>query len=357
MLFSLFAAAAVAAAPQQIANPSWRSRPSGDQMSAVYPAHAAQQRIGGRAMINCVANVNGLLEACQVVSESPTGEGFGAAALLLAPTFSMNPATGPDGPVPAKITIPIVWNLGGAGAPVQKASESPYGGGSRLASVKSNASYGDYDKTLIVQPIWASAPSFADVAAVYPTGAGGSPGHVILRCRVVSGGGLKSCATVVEEPSGKGFARASQNLVGHFRLSAESLPTKDGDPAYVDVPFRLIDPQTDEFRQHRIGAPTWRLALDPTKVAQVYPEEAAAKGVATGRGVAKCAVAADGGLTACEEMPADPDKLGFSHSAVVVASAMAMNPWTDEGDPVDGSSIVLPIRFNLAPDAKSSPAK
>ena len=92
MLFSLFAAAAVAAAPQQIANPSWRSRPSGDQMSAVYPAHAAQQRIGGRAMINCVANVNGLLEACQVVSESPTGEGFGAAALLLMSEEAVNRA-------------------------------------------------------------------------------------------------------------------------------------------------------------------------------------------------------------------------------------------------------------------------
>jgi hypothetical protein len=49
--------------------------------------------------------------------------------------------------------------------------------------------------------------------------------------------------------------------------------------------------------------------------------------------------------------------LGFSHSAVVIADAMAMNPWTDEGGPVDGSSIVLPIRFNLAADAGSPSAK
>jgi TonB family protein len=357
MFLSLLAAAAVAAEPQQITHPDWRSKPSADQMAAIYPAHAAQLHIGGRAVITCVVNVNGFLEACQVDSESPPGEGFGPAALAMAPSFSMTPATGPDGPVPAKVTIPIIWNMPGGAAPIVPDNSSPYGGGSRLAPAKSRSDSDIRGNDLILHPMWTSAPTFADVAAVYPAGAAGTSGHVVLRCRVVSGGALKSCDTVAEEPAGKGFARAAYALVGHFRVSAESLPTRDGDPTFVEAPFRLIDPQSDAFKQRRIGAPTWRLALDPDKVAQVYPEEAAAKGIATGRGVAKCEVAADGALTDCQEMPGEPDGLGFSHSAVVVASAMAMNPWTDEGDPVDGSSIVLPIRFNLAPDAAPPAAK
>ncbi|MGH7022869.1 MAG: energy transducer TonB family protein [Caulobacteraceae bacterium] len=359
MLVSLLAAAAVAASPQLITHPDWRKRPTGNDLARVYPAYAAQHHISGRAEMNCIVDVHGLLESCQVTSESPSGEGFGAAALLLAPTFSMNPAFGPNGPVPARINIPITFLMSGS-APTSTPSESPYGGGSRLSPLKSDASYANYGKTLIVHPVWATAPSFADVGAAYPAEAAGAAGHVVLQCRVVRDGALKICSTFAEEPRGKGFARAAQTLVPRFRMSAESLPAKDSGPAYVDVPFLLIDPSSVEFKQRRIGAPTWRLALDPTKVAQVFPAAAAAKGITTGRGVAKCSVAADGALTDCQEMPGDPDGMGFSHSAVVIASAMAMNPWTDEGGPVDGATIALPIRFNLAagaPAAAASPSK
>jgi len=360
MLFALLAALAASTSAQAVTDPDWLTRPSADQLGAVYPVHAGRHHINGQVMITCVVNVHGLLEACEVVSESPPGEGFGAAALLLAPTFTMRPASGPDGPVPATITIPIGFRIAGGAAPAVVPKESPYGGGSRLSPVNDEASYTNRDRNLIVHPIWQTAPTFADVAEAYPPEAGGVTGHVVLRCRVVPDGGLKSCSTVTEIPPAKGFARVANRLTAHFRVSTDSLPAKDGDPTYVDVPFQLIDPHSDEFLQRRIGAPTWRLALDPDKVAQVYPEAAAAKGITTGRGVAKCSVALDGALTACQEMPADPDGLGFSHSAVVVAQAMAMNPWTDEGAPVDGSTIVLPIRFNLAADAPpagTSPSK
>jgi TonB family protein len=348
MFVSLLAAVAAASAPQAITKPDWLTRPSASELSAVYPAHAMQHHIAGQAAITCVVNVHGLLEACQVVSESPRGEGFGAAALLLAPTISMTPAIGPAGPVPWTVTIPIRWELRGGGAPDVMWTESPYGGGSRTTPKESDASDANSGKNLIVHPTWRIAPTFADVAGVYPANARGAAGHVVLQCRVVSDGGLRNCSTVTEEPLGKGFARAAYDLVAHFHVSAESFPAKDSDPTYVDVPFRLIDPKSDEFQQRRIGAPNWRLALDPNKVAQVFPETAAAKGIATGRGVAKCSVAADGALVDCQEMPGEPDGLGFSHSAVVIAQSMAMNPWTDEGAPVDGSTIVLPIRFNLA---------
>jgi TonB family protein len=350
MLVALFAAASAAAAPAGYQPPVWLRKPTGSDFANVFPAHAQANRISGEAKIRCVVNIHGLLEQCTVVEESPLGEGFGAAALLLAPTFMMRPPTGPHGPTTGVVNIPIRFLVSGrlSDAPSSAigASRSPYAGGSRFSSAKSA-----FD-SVIVQPTWSAAPSFADVAAAYPVGAGGVSGHVVLRCRVVAGGALKNCGTQLEYPPGKGFLGAAKSLVARFRLAT---PAEAG-WSYVDVPVSFVDPSSAEFRERRIGAPTWRVELDPAKVAQVFPEEAAAKGIKTGRGVAKCEVAQDGALTGCQEMPGDPDGLGFSHAAVVVAGAMAMNPWTDEGGPVDGAVITLPIRFNLAAPAGAQSA-
>ena len=91
--------------------------------------------------------------------------------------------------------------------------------------------------------------------------------------------------------------------------------------------------------------------LDRTRVARLYPALAIERGVTTGRGVAECTVGRDGALTGCHPLPGDPDGLGFSESAVLVAQVMQMNLWTDEGGPVEGAVIRLPIRFNLATPA------
>jgi TonB family protein len=348
MLVALLAAGAVAASPPTLQAPDWLRKPTAQELGNVFPTNALRHNLGGQAMIMCVVNVHGLLEGCVVSSESPHGEGFGAAALLLAPRFSMRPAIGPKGPVPAIINIPIRFDAPGTAPSSYSESRLPPG----------QSTYATGAFNMIIHPIWSAAPSFAQVGAAYPAKAGGEAGHVVMRCRVDSGGALKTCSPISEAPQGKGFARAAETLVGDFRLSVDSPPKKDAGPIYVDVPLELIDPRSAEFQQRRIGAPTWRVALNPTKVAQVFPAAAAAKGVTTGRGVVRCAVAADGSLRACEELPGDPDGLGFSHSAMLIAQVMAINPWTDEGGPVDGAMIAIPIRFNLAAEsAKALPDK
>ena len=350
MLVALFAAASAAAAPAGYQPPDWLRKPTAQEFANAYPAHAARHRISGAAEIHCAVNLHGLLEQCTVVAESPPGEGFGAAALLLASTFSMRPPIGPNGPTTGSVNIPIrfVIRQGAPPPPLRASGDSnPYGGGSRLLPVTTASGEAD---SIIVNPVWSAAPSFAEVAAAYPAKASGASGHVVLRCRRMAAGALRACETISEYPPGKGFLAAAKSLISDFRLDA-AVPGAD-----VDVPISFVDPASTEFKQRRIGAPSWRVHLDPAKVAQVFPEEAAAKGIKTGRGVAKCAVAADGALTSCQEMPGDPDGLGFSHSAVVVASAMAMNPWTDEGGPVDGAVITLTIRFNLGADAHSGGA-
>lgn len=102
-----------AAAPRRvmIAKPVWTDKPSGDDLLRYYPEAAFRRGIGGKAVIACTVNAQGRLESCQVESESPAGENFGAAALRMAPLFGMSPNTADGAPVEgARVRIPIVFN-------------------------------------------------------------------------------------------------------------------------------------------------------------------------------------------------------------------------------------------------------
>ena len=181
MLISLFAAvAAAASAPQVVTHPVWLTRPSDSEFGAAYPDYALRHKISGEAQITCVVNVHGLLEACQVVSESPPDDGFGRAALLLAPRYSMTPILGPDGPIAANVTIPISFTI--ARSEATRAS---------------------------THAEWIRAPRLADM--VWPGVAwyGHISGHVMLDCVIAADAKLRPCAVVEDTPAGRGFAQAA----------------------------------------------------------------------------------------------------------------------------------------------------
>jgi hypothetical protein len=87
--------------------------------------------------------------------------------------------------------------------------------------------------------------------------------------------------------------------------------------------------------------------MDPRATPKVFPPEAAAGGLTTGRGVARCTVAADGSMASCAPEPGEPDGVGFSEAAATLASKMRMNLWSADGAPVGGGVIHIPIRLNL----------
>jgi TonB family protein len=91
-----------------VTNPDWLRKPSGDDMANFYLPLAQMFWLSGRAMIDCTVTAQGALSDCSVGGETPTGVGFGQAALGVSSLFRMKPQTLDGAPVGgAKIRVPI----------------------------------------------------------------------------------------------------------------------------------------------------------------------------------------------------------------------------------------------------------
>lgn len=109
--------------PAVAARPEWAERPTGGDIARYYPAQARRNGVEGRATISCSVQASGALSACTIVSETPPGMGFGAAAIAMAGSrFRMvgrPPSAEPD-PV---VRIPVVFEV--EDAPAARPDETP----------------------------------------------------------------------------------------------------------------------------------------------------------------------------------------------------------------------------------------
>ena len=341
-------------------------RAQGGVWASVWPQDAYRARIAGHVILSCEIDRYGLAEACQVASERPTGKGFGAAALELRPTFKLTPAVGPDGPADAMMYIAVNFDppdphfdfgRGREGGPVGERAGSTnilqpqqeltdltmWGNPLQRRSI-----------AMLNNPVWASTVSYADLVRAYPPNAGGMEGYAVAHCQVsAKGGALSGCMLIKEDPEKHGFGKAALALAAKFKVAPEWARAPGHPQLWVDIPFRFPAPGGAENR--RIDSPYWVSGFDPEQALKVYPPEAAAKGLATGHGVAKCVVGPDGTLSGCAPVEADPEGLGFSEAAAKLAETMRMNPWTPDGSPVDGAVVRVGVRLDLKPEAEAPP--
>lgn len=315
------------------ADPDWLRMPTPDELASVYPVVAMKEGLDGRAVIACGVTPEGFLANCKVASEAPAGKGFGSAALALSPQFRMTPKVRDGKPVAASVNIPVVWKG-------MKAMKSMEHGPGRIR--------------IVLDPPWAAVATAEDVRAAWPVKSKEKAATAAVRCRLSNDGDVKLCDVTSENPRGQGFGKAAQKLAEQkFKVQVSEEGAKLGDYS-VDIPFRFRNPAEPDTR--RITQPKWITALSPESVALVFPKAATARGLSQGRGIIDCLVTATGALTDCKPVSEEPADLGFGQAALAAADYMTMNPWSVDGDPLDGLRVTLPIRLQLVDETPKDAA-
>jgi TonB family protein len=305
-----------------VTNPDWLRRPTGDDIGKVYPQKAQRDLMPGAATIKCDVTEIGTLDACSVLSEAPPGYDFGAAALKMANLFKMKPRTIDGLPVGgATVVIPINFRVMGQ----------------ELAQV-----------AILTKPNWRSAPSAAAVRAAYPAQAKGLAGKAVVRCGFDKDAHATDCKVRSQTPGGKGFGQAAKQLAESFVLWAPRTEANMLPLILADIPFSFTAANGPEEPP---PPPRWTLTLTPTAADQLFPAAARAAKLETGVGVVDCGITNEGRLADCRVAREDPAGLGFGEAALKAAGAIAMNPWTEDGRPMEGHRVAVPIRLKLQTEA------
>ena len=93
--------------PVVVGETDWLRRPTPAQLADAWPAAAKQAGTTGKVLMNCLLAYDGTLKDCRVISETPPGLGFGAAALGLAGAFQLMPVVDGQSATDGRIIIPV----------------------------------------------------------------------------------------------------------------------------------------------------------------------------------------------------------------------------------------------------------
>lgn len=209
---AVLALGSVAAQAAALPDPPWFKAPSFADFAAAYPEGPKAAKVVGRVELDCPFLASGQLGKCDVLSERPAGQGFGAAARKVAQGF-VGPTQLSNGRTIAGSHTNLVINF----APDM------------------------LDQAKVAQPLWTALPTPAQFQSAFPDAAskaGVLKAKVVMSCVVAADGGLTGCGVASEDPPGYGFGAATLPLAPTFRVK---LWGTDGRPVVggtVRVPIR-----------------------------------------------------------------------------------------------------------------------
>jgi outer membrane biosynthesis protein TonB len=205
-----------------------------DPVLGYYPAAARTAGVEGQAVIRCKRDEHLALTGCTLVSETPAGKGFGAAALAMAAKSPPNP----------KLLLKDAAAEPAADATIQFTLRSPFitPDLTRMAHIVKPAA-------IVTQP------SSAQIQAAYPPRALDDQiqGGAVIECAVTLAGGLAECHVYQEQPTGYGFGQAAIDLAGDFTLKPRLIDGEPvgGSPVRISVAFTSNAPDAPLTLQSR----------------------------------------------------------------------------------------------------------
>jgi protein TonB len=118
-----------------------------------------------------------------------------------------------------------------------------------------------------------------------------------------------------------------------------------GPPKFTFNPPFAGDPPVEPTVAKVIRSPNWLKKPGASEFSRFYPESAMRREV-SGQATLACTVAANGALRDCVVAGETPAEEGFGNAAIKLSKYFRMSPQTENGQPVDGASVRIPIKFS-----------